>query len=226
MTSDIFVFDNAVSKNYQNAIEARIQENNFPWFYVPNVSRRTEGEGQLTADSVGFAHAFYSKDKGSTSFITEFLTPLLYECCAKIDTQPETIYFARIFMTIAAGKPKRNLFHVDMPSPHLVCLYYVNDSSGPTVILDKTCREVHPDKINAQDNSSNIAQTVEPRKGRVVLFNGHYFHASTTPERGRRCIINFDVGPCRQPGARTPSPENRGSGARQGPVRSGDQPWA
>lgn len=199
MSAEIFVFDNVVSRNYQDAIEARVHENNFPWFYVPNVSRRTEGEDQLASDSIGFAHAFYAKDKGSISFVTEFLTPLLYECCAKIDAKPETIYFARIFMTIAMGKPQRNLFHVDMPNPHLVCLYYVNDASGPTTILDKTCRDIDPDTVNTRDQSKNIAREVTPKKGRVVLFNGQYFHASTTPERGRRCIINYDVGPWRQP---------------------------
>jgi len=199
MSDDIFVFDNAVSRNYQDAIEARIQENNFPWFYVPNVSRRTTGEDQLAADSVGFAHAFFIKDKGSISFITEFLTPLLYECCGRIDAKPDQVYFGRIFMTVGTGRPQRNLYHVDMPSPHLVCLYYVNDASGPTVILDKTCKEIHPDRINACDQSQHIAREVEPKKGRVVLFNGLRFHASTAPDSGRRCIINYDVGPWRPP---------------------------
>lgn len=195
MTDEIFVFDNAVSKNYQRAIEARIQENNFPWFYVPNVSRRTEGEDQLAADSVGFAHTFLDKDKGSISFVTDFLTPLLFECCSKIDATPEKVYYGRIFMTVANGKPHRNLFHTDMPIPHLVCLYYVNDSSGSTVILNKTHDDTDRDEVNRRDQSENIAREVEPRKGRAVLFSGKHFHASTTPDRGRRCIINYDVGP-------------------------------
>ncbi len=195
MTDEIFVFDNVVSKNYQDAIEARVHDTNFPWFYVPNVSRRTEGEDRVTADSMGLAHSFYTCEKGPSSFITDFLTPLLFECCGKVNANPEQVYYARLFMTIATGRSQRNLFHVDMPSPHLVCLYYVNDASGPTVILNKTCKDIHPDKVNDQDQSKNIAREVEPRKGRVVLFNGLYFHASTTPEHGRRCIINYDVGP-------------------------------
>lgn len=195
MAPRIHVFDDVVSKIYQNAIEAKIQDKSFPWFYVPNISRRTEGENQLATDSIGLAHSFFDREAGNTSFITDFLTPLLYECCAKVDMVPEQLYFGRAFMTIASGPPHRNLFHVDMRNPHLVCLYYVNDSSGPTVILDKTFEEIHPDKINKTDQSKHIAQEVEPRKGRVVLFDGRYFHASTSPEEGRRCIINFDVGP-------------------------------
>ncbi|MGA8260068.1 MAG: hypothetical protein WB783_07635 [Arenicellales bacterium] len=194
-TEEIFVFDNAVSKNYQNAIKARIQENNFPWFYVPNVSRRTEGENRLATDTMGFGHCFYEQGKGSISFVTDFLTPLLYECCAKIDATPEMVYFARVIMTVANGSTHRNLFHTDMDTAHLVCLYYVNDASGPTVILNKTHMDIGRDEVNARDQSENIACEVNPRQGRVVLFNGKYFHASTNPESGRRCIINYDVGP-------------------------------
>jgi len=201
MKDEICVFDNVVSKTYQDAIEARVQENNFPWFYVPNVSRRTESEDQIAEDTIGFAHAFYSQDKGSISFITDFLTPLLYECCARINVTPNKVYFGRAFMTVATGKVQRNLYHTDMPGPHLVCLYYVNDASGPTVILNKTARDVDRERINATDQTQNIAREVEPRKGRVVLFDGKYFHASTTPEHGRRCIINYDVGPCSMPPA-------------------------
>lgn len=197
MADEVNVFDDVVSKTYQNAIEAKLQEPNFPWFYVPNVSRRTQGEQRLATDSIGLAHSFFDKDAGSTSFVTDFLTPLLYECCAKIDMVPEKLYFGRIFMTVATGTVQRNLFHVDMRNPHLVCLYYVNDSTGPTVILDKTCDDIHPDKINESDQSEHIAHEVAPKKGRVVLFPGKYFHASTSPEQGRRCIINFDVGPWR-----------------------------
>lgn len=195
MADEISVFDNAVSKNYQNAIKARIQETNFPWFYVPNVSRKTKGETQLSTDTIGLSHTFYEKNKGSISFITEFLTPLLYECCSKIDATPEVVYFARIFMTVANGNTHHNLFHTDMDTPHLVCLYYVNDASGPTVILNKTHNDIGRDEVNAQDQSKNIRRKVEPKQGRVVLFNGKYFHASSNPEQGRRCVINYDVGP-------------------------------
>jgi len=65
MADKVNVFDDVVSKTYQNAIEAKIQEPNFPWFYVPNVSRRTQGEQRLATDSIGLAHSFFDKDAGS-----------------------------------------------------------------------------------------------------------------------------------------------------------------
>ncbi len=194
LTDEIFVFDDAVSKNFQDAIETKIMDTSFPWYYVPNVSRMTTGENRLASDTVGLTHNFIDMEKGPMSFMTESLLPLLYECCAKINATPKQIYMGRIFMTIATGNTNHNLFHTDLNLPHLVCLYYVNDASGPTVILNKTHDDTDRDVVNANDQSKNIQQEVQPKKGRVVLFNGKFFHASTNPEKGRRCIINLDVG--------------------------------
>lgn len=194
MADEIVVIDDVISKVYQGAIESKIQERNFPWYFVPNITRKTDGEDQISADTVGFAHNFIDIDKGSMSFATDILMPLLYESCAKVDVVPREVYWGRIFMTIATGNPTRNLFHTDMDTEHLVCLYYINDASGPTVILSKTNEDTGRDEINNIDPSPFILEEVEPKKGRVVLFNGKHYHASTTPTTGRRCIINFDVG--------------------------------
>ena len=194
MINDVIVIDDVVSRNYQDAIEAKILDRNFPWYYVPNISRQTEGEDQLSTDSIGFAHNFIDIDKGSMSFVTDFLLPLLYGCCARVDVMPKEVFWGRVFMTIASGHSNRNLFHTDMNRPHLVCLYYVNDANGPTVILNKTHEDIDRNEVNDQDQSDHIRQEVNPKKGRVVIFDGKFYHASTSPETGRRCIINFDVG--------------------------------
>ena len=193
MIEDIHIIDNVIPQKYQDDLEKNIMANDFPWYFVPNISRKTIGEDQLSSDSIGFAHNFIDREKGSMSFVTENLIPLLNQSCEKISIQPKGVFWGRIFMTIAAGPMNRNLFHTDMDTPHLVCLYYINDSSGPTVILDKTNQETDAEEINAQDNSANIIHEIEPKKGRVVLFDGKHYHASTSPEQGRRCIINFDV---------------------------------
>ena len=194
MSDEIVVIDDVVSKVYQGAIESKIQERNFPWYFVPNVTRKTAGEDQISADTVGFAHNFIDIDKGSMSFVTDMLMPLLYESCGKVDVVPREVYWGRIFMTIATGNPTLNLFHTDMDTEHLVCLYYINDATGPTVILSKTNEDTGRDEVNNIDPSPFILKEVQPKKGRVVLFNGKHYHASTTPTTGRRCIINFDVG--------------------------------
>lgn len=194
MIDDILVFDSVISPIYQNYIIERILDNrNFPWYYTPNITKKTQGENILDHDAMGFGHTFIDPN-GVQSKISDFLLPLMYECCQKILFYPTKIYYGRVFMTTPKIQSKKhNLFHVDMVTPHLVVLYYINDSTGPTLITNRTIHNTDQDTIN---NSSDIEiiKTVDPKKGRVVLFDGKYYHASTHPDLGRRCIINFDVG--------------------------------
>lgn len=195
MIDDIIIIDNAISRNYQAAIFDRLlNDRNFPWYYIPNITRKTEGEEIFENDSFGFAHAFLDREGKCRSILNDFLLPVAYEACDKINYEPADFYYGRIFMTVAMkNAPAHNMFHVDMIPPHLVCLYYVNDSSGPTLITNKTMEDISHEEINSQKDVE-IIKTVEPKKGRAVLFNGKYFHASSNPVQGRRCIINFDLG--------------------------------
>lgn len=194
MINDIIIIDDAISKNYQDAIENRLlNDRNFPWYYVPNISKKTNTEDIMGTDSFGFAHGFLDKT-GPLGKMHDFLLPLAYEATEKIGFAPSQFFYGRAFMTVAmSNSPNHNMFHVDMLNPHLVCLYYVNDSTGPTVISNKTHFGISQDDINGLEEIE-ITHAIEPKKGRAVLFDGKYFHASTNPAAGRRCIINFDIG--------------------------------
>ena len=50
--------------------------------------------------------------------------------------------------------------------PHLVCLYYVNDSDGPTFFYD---------------NDLNVIEKVNPSRGTAVIFDGDTLHAGSNP---------------------------------------------
>jgi hypothetical protein len=78
--------------------------------------------------------------------------------------------------------------HIDTDVPHMVFLYYVNDSDGDTYFFD---RFYIPDlKVNTQ--SLVVSQRVSPKQGRGILFNGHQYHASSSPvDSNLRCVINF-----------------------------------
>ncbi len=82
------------------------------------------------------------------------------------------------------GGPKPFAPHVDLHEPHWVVIYYVNDSDGDTLIFDKT----FPDKENAV-----VVESVSPRKGRAVLFDGRHYHCGTAPhQHDTRIVINYD----------------------------------
>ena len=72
--------------------------------------------------------------------------------------------------------------HTDQQTQHLVMIYYVMDSDGPTYFYD---------------DNKNIINTVEPKKGTAVFFRGDMLHSSSSPVKSPRRIAinyNFNIG--------------------------------
>lgn len=200
MINDVIVIDDIVSKNYQDLIEKETYLNlEMPWYYAPSITKRIQPGHRMVNDSDGWGHSFYHCEKGgSRSPLSNLLLPLMYEACAKINFSPKELLFGRVFRTTpivrdALGPIENNLLHVDSTEPHLVVLYYVNDADGDTVITRTTYDQVSQDDINRIVPPPAIVDRVTPKKGRCVLFDGKFYHASTNPTKNHRVIVNFDV---------------------------------
>jgi hypothetical protein len=84
--------------------------------------------------------------------------------------------------------------HIDMPIPHIVFLYYCWDSDGDTIIVDKkfnTSQRYFDANMDYRD--FKILEKVTPKRGRVVVFDGHYYHTAEQPKIGNRCIVNYNL---------------------------------
>jgi hypothetical protein len=61
---------------------------------------------------------------------------------------------------------------------HKVLLYYINDTDGPTYFFN---------------NKKELTDTVYPKKGRAVIFDGSQIHAASNPVKNPfRFILNVD----------------------------------
>lgn len=81
---------------------------------------------------------------------------------------------------------KYNEPHVDFNLDHYTAVYYVNESDGDTVIFNET----EPSEKYYPMHKST------PEPGKVLVFNGRHFHASTCPKIHTKRIaitINFTV---------------------------------
>ena len=74
--------------------------------------------------------------------------------------------------------------HVDLqydngePVDHKVLLYYINDSDGPTYFFNE---------------SYELQDTVYPKPGRAIIFDGSNIHAASNPVRSPfRMVVNID----------------------------------
>ena len=88
----------------------------------------------------------------------------------------DKVLVSRLFFQIPSNINLRLDPHNDIYEPHLVCLYYINDSDGDTVFFNK----------------ENEIKRVSPKKGRIVLFDGAIKHSAGIPKNLPRFILNIN----------------------------------
>jgi len=145
------------------------------WMFNPNVSGV---DGQTVP---GFASAFYSSENKNTiqvDYLPFLLQPLYFICFLK-KIIIKNIFEARVFLQTPSLNPgpHTSAIHSDLPFPHWVCLYYVNDcdKKGETIFFDDQHKEI---------------KRVSPKKGRVVLFDGSIKHTGSS-SNSMRAVINI-----------------------------------
>ena len=76
--------------------------------------------------------------------------------------------------------------HVDMTTPHMVLLYYVNDSDGDTVIFDQKYSSGYVPNLT-------VNRTISPKGGAAILFDGLKYHSSSSPKNTKeRIVLNIN----------------------------------
>jgi hypothetical protein len=71
-----------------------------------------------------------------------------------------------------------------------VAVYYVNDTDGDTVLFKETINDIAPEEI--QNTILTFDQSIPPKKGRLIVFDGNIYHAVGKPKNDIRCIINYN----------------------------------
>jgi ribosomal protein L32 len=178
------IIDDALPKDYCDELESFLLNNEFPWYYINNIAMNDVIDANYLR--VGFGHVFYAK-KNEHTYNKELCSQINYIVDKTIGG---TIKQSRAFLHIPVPeniRAPRDTVHVDYKLPHKVCLYYVNDSDGDTILFDKTY------ETGDETQPMQIAHRVSPKKGRVLVFDGRYYHCSTPPTTKPRCIINFNV---------------------------------
>lgn len=188
MIDDIIILDDFIPKKYQDEIEkALLGETATPWFLLDDVSL---GFGDFTVKNIGFSHVL-KNNNGIMSNLYNLMLPMVYAAVDKIDYNMQDVYFARSFLQPPAINTDPNWPHTDIQHPHLVCLYYVNDSDGDTILYNETQDDVPVHELRTYNFTEY--KHVSPKKGRAVLFNGNRFHSSGKPTSVKRCILNFNI---------------------------------
>ena len=189
MIEDIVIIENVIPKAYQDAIEHNLLgEMMSSWLLLNDISYGSENP--LSTHNPGLVHPI-KVDGQIKSPLFNFLLPLIFFSLDKIDYRYKDTFMARSFLQYPKERAVANNPHTDLTFPHLVCLYYVNDSDGDTVIYNETLDDTLPEEVSK--TNFTVKKRIQPEKDKVVLFDGKYYHSSSNPTVNRRCVINFDV---------------------------------
>lgn len=201
MISHPIVIDDVIPKLYQDQVEQFLLEKQ-PWFFQSDITfsdahlRELDKIGIHPERRSGWGSMVFDPEKQFGTY-NNLLTPILYFALDMIQLPLNQILLTRGFISMPVSKDKENRIdkpHVDRMHDHLVCVYYVNDADGDTVIFNKTANYMFENSLtpDIDPKDLDVLQTVTPKKGRCVLFNGSLYHASTQPTTGIRCIVNFN----------------------------------
>lgn len=195
--SKIYEIEDVISKEYQDEIEKISCYTNFPWYFNPNIVKNTDEFKQYDSNVSGFFHLLYhhrDKEQNLLSPWFEKIQPLLHEIQNKIITDFNILYRARfnLIQRNLKFKEEYHLPHIDLWQDHLVCIYYVNDCEGDTIVFDQYNKEWDPGHQKSLNNNFTIQKRIKPKKGKVVIFPGYYYHTSTYPQNSHRAVININ----------------------------------
>ncbi len=161
--SNMRIIDDFLDTDYHQHLQTVLMGWEFPWYY-----QHTLTHGNKDIQAHGFNHWLTSEgDPDFAQLVDKMQSTINAKECLRV----------RADMTLYNSEGYRHAFHVDSKEPHTVCIYYVNDTDGDTVIL-------------GEQNDHDIVR-VKPKANRLLTFNGKHMHTGHSPVNHKnRILIN------------------------------------
>ena len=189
----MIILDNVITTDYQDHIKTTLTSGSFPWYHISDI---TGGKNDsLNQKRPGFVHFFANKSVKNSNFFPMILP--LVEAAENELGRKFSVVSAKTFMQLplsreVVGRNLLDTFHVDLKYNHTVILYYVFDSDGKTILTDKIYEDGMSEVLDISE-SYKIKKKVLPKQGRILLFDGKYYHTAMQPRKNVRCVININV---------------------------------
>ena len=184
----ILIFDDVIDLEYQNIIkeillgDRQYKGYDFPWYLTHDVTKPAKADSQLRP---AFFHGYVDYPSELSSVFHDVFIRLIQNSCAKIDRKNVDVLQGRSFcqLPISSDKISVDTPHIDIKEDHFVMLYYVCDSDGDTIIYNEQIKS----------ETYTLQRRVTPKQGRVVLFDGSYYHTAEQPLNNIRCVVNYNL---------------------------------
>jgi len=190
---DYIELDNFVSEEIQDRVEKLLTHPSFPWAFVfDSVSGYTGEDGQSGA--CGFFHnLMFNGIKRSADLPVIMPIAHAFEHAVKGIIKVKDYNRIRIGLFTKHPDPEPHNPHTDRTDPHWTAVYYVNHCDGDFVLYNETYEDLTEAQAQAQVHQLTIKKRVVPKKGKIVIFNGKHYHASSFPTKTPlRIAITFN----------------------------------
>lgn len=179
------IVDNFVNEIFRNELKQTICSSSYIWNYC-NSGTQLEYDKKYhfmddkTIDSPQFTH-----DLSGDEYVTKYLLYCIEDYFGR--SFSDRLVRAKVNMLLKDSSYINGNYHIphsDYTDASESVIYYVNDSDGDTFIFNE--------KPNIDLREISIKTRVSPIKGRLILFNSSYLHASSSPIINReRIVINL-----------------------------------
>ena len=181
----IKILDNIIPKEEQEQLKDYLHGRFFQWYYTKDI---TNPDDSVPHYRPGLFHNYFIDGVNNSEPNYHFIKSIS-DKVNKIIQKNLVLYNVRSFlhlplnekfMNSGDNKHKADTPHIDLEFEHIVILYYVLDNEAHTIIYE--------DK-----KSLKKLKKIKPKQGRVVAFNGKYWHTAEQPVNSNRCIINYNL---------------------------------
>ena len=196
----MFIIDNIVDLATQEHIKKVMGSPAFAWRLCADIVSKPENVSQRLARP-GMGHEFIDEGRvldNHYSLIEPLILAGSYELAEATGWRAQNVLQARSFLQFPLadriiGDDRIDQFHVDDSAPHWVLLYYVINSDGCTVMSDREFSRETGTIPDLPNSAYNVVERIEPRQGRMVIFDGKFYHSAEQPRFNNRCIININL---------------------------------
>ena len=192
MDDKFLIVDDIVSLEMQEKIKETLLNDSFPWFYLND----TTYQDTTSTNTPALKH-YYRLDSKTNSTFYNLIEDIGDKGAELYGFDYKDVLQVRSFLQFPLNPNWRKEFvdklHIDYEVEHLVVLYYVLDSDGDTIIVNKKLNEGEDVNTDLNYTDYDVLHRITPKQGRAVIFNGKYYHTAEQPTNGMRCIINFNL---------------------------------
>ena len=204
---DPVIIDDVVTEEVQDRLYSVMTGQKMPWKFIRTTSvgapewyldndPKCKDMGQFTTQ----IYDDMNQDVGHP-YPDFFLTPIM-EAEQLLDITVQSIYRVKgnMLWKTTFKKDCYNIPHVDWPKvsddenyDYLSAIYYLSDGDGDTILFKQNFDKLSsPTSIDDIEKNLEIEERIEPKKGRLLVFNSNRWHSSCNPKKSSyRWVINY-----------------------------------